>query len=129
MLRVKLRAARKRAGLTQSQLDTAAGLPAGSVSDIETGRNANPSHDVAVRIVLAIREKAPDIKHADVFAVTGGHRGSGQKDSPANSRSRRFRSQVPDVAPSSTGVGVPKGPSAAEPTSSSMHVQRLASGD
>jgi len=50
-----LEAVRDSLGLTQAELDRRAGLPRGSVGDIEAGRNQNPSVTVALALTGALR--------------------------------------------------------------------------
>lgn len=51
-----LKDARELAGLTQSALERNAGLTTGTVHDIESGRNANPSYQTVACLVLALRD-------------------------------------------------------------------------
>ena len=55
LLRVTLRDARELAGLTRERLAELAHVNATTIYDIETGRNANPSHTNVVRIVRALQ--------------------------------------------------------------------------
>lgn len=56
MTETELQKARELIGLTQSQLDRAAGLPVGSVHEIESGRIKSPSWVNVSKIVRALRE-------------------------------------------------------------------------
>lgn len=50
-----LRDARTLAGMTQEKLASLAGTTATTIYDIESGRNARPSHETVVRIVRALQ--------------------------------------------------------------------------
>jgi transcriptional regulator with XRE-family HTH domain len=50
-----LREARDIAGLTRDRLAELSGTTATTIYDIETGRNARPSHETVVRIVRALQ--------------------------------------------------------------------------
>jgi DNA-binding XRE family transcriptional regulator len=52
-----LQEARELAGLKQVELDREAGVPKGTTNDIEQGRNSNPSTDVAIRLVAALKRR------------------------------------------------------------------------
>lgn len=55
-------------GLTQVDLDDAAGLKRGTVTQIENGRNLNPSIKVCLAIVEAFRARgAKDLAIEDLF--------------------------------------------------------------
>lgn len=49
--------ARRLTGLSQGGLEDAAGLPRGTVTDIERGKNKNPSHGIVTLIIRAFRER------------------------------------------------------------------------
>lgn len=51
-----LKEARELAELTQSALERKARLTPGTVHDIESGRNANPSYQTVASIVAALRK-------------------------------------------------------------------------
>lgn len=55
LFRMTLKPVRESLGLTQVELDRRAGLPRGTVNDIESGRNQNPSLSVCLDIVDALR--------------------------------------------------------------------------
>jgi predicted transcriptional regulator len=63
----ELQKARELMGLTQSQLDRAAGLPLGSVHEIESGRVKSPSWTNVSRIVRALRESGLKGASAEVL--------------------------------------------------------------
>lgn len=46
---------RQALGLSQVELDRRAGLTKGTVNDIESGRNGNPSFDVCLALTDALR--------------------------------------------------------------------------
>lgn len=50
-----MRAARRRLKLTQEQLADASGLDQTTISDLETGRHANPRLDTINRLAKALR--------------------------------------------------------------------------
>ncbi len=50
-----LKDARELAGLSQNELDRRAGLPIGSIFELENGRTKSPSWDRVVRIVRALK--------------------------------------------------------------------------
>ena len=50
-----LREARELAGLSQTALADYADTQAQTISDLETGRNSNPSYHLVTRIVAALR--------------------------------------------------------------------------
>lgn len=50
-----LQTVRQSLGLSQVELDRRAGLPRGTVGDIESGRNGNPSVAVCLQIAEALR--------------------------------------------------------------------------
>jgi DNA-binding XRE family transcriptional regulator len=67
---MKLEKLRKQKGLTQTGLDQAAGLPRGTTSDIELGRNKKPSWECVAKICAALGaqpEKAFPVKTARKF--------------------------------------------------------------
>jgi DNA-binding XRE family transcriptional regulator len=49
--------ARRLTGMTQSQLDDEAELTRGTVADLETGRNKNPSHTIVTNIIRAFHNR------------------------------------------------------------------------
>lgn len=51
-----LKEARELLGVSQHALDRKAGIPKGTVWELEMGRNQRPSHETVVRIVRALRE-------------------------------------------------------------------------
>jgi DNA-binding XRE family transcriptional regulator len=53
---VTLKQAREALGWSQAKLDSKAGVPRSTVSDIERGKNANPSIDSAFRLTSALRK-------------------------------------------------------------------------
>lgn len=52
-----LKEARELLGISQHALDRDAGLPKGTVWELEQGHNQNPSHDKVTRIVRALRRR------------------------------------------------------------------------
>lgn len=64
-----LKEARELTALTQSALDRKAGIPSGTVHDIESGRNANPSYGIVARLVLALQ--AAGLKGVTAEAIFG----------------------------------------------------------
>lgn len=52
---MNLKQARELLGISQHELDREAGLSKGATYDIETGRNAHPSHETVVFLVRALR--------------------------------------------------------------------------
>lgn len=65
-----LREAREAVGLSQLQLDKAAGLNSGNVHDIEAGRNNNPSWATVHGIVSALRKRGlKAIQAEDLFPL------------------------------------------------------------
>jgi DNA-binding XRE family transcriptional regulator len=50
-----LKTIREALGISQVELDRRAGLTRGSVGDIESGRNSNPSFSICVSIAEALR--------------------------------------------------------------------------
>jgi transcriptional regulator with XRE-family HTH domain len=64
--------ARRLTGLTQAQLDDAAGLTRGTVTDIERGKNANPSHVTVTKILRALHHRGlSGLTAEDLFPVPG----------------------------------------------------------
>lgn len=51
-----LKDARELVGLSQAALERNAGLTSGTVHDIESGRNANPSYQTVASVVAALRD-------------------------------------------------------------------------
>ena len=81
--RPALKLARKAVGLTQMQLAEMAGCKKGTISDLEKGRNHQPSHDCVVRIFQAlIRNGLSDITMEQLFPVS---------DIPVRGRKARVR--------------------------------------
>lgn len=67
---MNLKEAREAVGLSQLQLDKAAGLNNGNVHDIESGRNGNPNWTTVHGIVTALRKKGlKGLKAEDIFPV------------------------------------------------------------
>jgi transcriptional regulator with XRE-family HTH domain len=65
-----LKDARELVGLSQSELERRAGLPAGTIHDLESGRTENPSWDRVVRIVRALRKSGlKNIDGEQIFPV------------------------------------------------------------
>jgi transcriptional regulator with XRE-family HTH domain len=65
-----LRLARETTGLTQQQLADAAGVKAATVSDLENGRNHEPSHEKVVHIYQALQQHGlRNMSMDEVFAV------------------------------------------------------------
>lgn len=61
---------RRLLGISQHQLDKEAGLPKGTVHDLESGRTVKPSHETVVRIVRAMRRLGlHGVTGEDVFPV------------------------------------------------------------
>ncbi len=58
---MNLETIRKSKGLTQSQLDEAAGLTRGTTSDIERGKNANPSWETVRRLSDALETRPEEL--------------------------------------------------------------------
>lgn len=54
---MNLEAARNLLGISQHELDREAGLPKGTVHDLEAGRIESPSHRVVVKIVRALQRR------------------------------------------------------------------------
>lgn len=52
-----LKEARDAAGLSQKKLDRLAKLPIGTTSDIELGRNRNPSWEVVAKLTAALHKR------------------------------------------------------------------------
>lgn len=52
-----LKTLRDALGLSQAELDRLAGLARGTTSDIESGRNQNPSVGVCIELVRALKER------------------------------------------------------------------------
>lgn len=50
-----LREAREIAGLSRNRLAELAGTTTTTIYDLETGRNANPSHETVIRVVRALQ--------------------------------------------------------------------------
>lgn len=63
---MNLELARKIKGFTQTDLDEAAGLTRGTVSDIERGKNKNPSWETVAKIAKAI-----GVSPEDLFPING----------------------------------------------------------
>lgn len=60
---------RKALNLSQAELDRRAGLPIGTVNQVETGRNQNPTIGVCSAIARALREAgAPGVEIEDLFS-------------------------------------------------------------
>lgn len=64
-----LKQAREALHLSQEELADAAGCTAATVSDIENGRNHEPSHKKAVAIWRALRRKGSNFGIDEVFPV------------------------------------------------------------
>lgn len=65
-----LREARRLTKLSQLQLDELAGIPKGTVADLEQGRNKRPAFETVVRIVRAIRRRGlSGIEAEELFPV------------------------------------------------------------
>ena len=56
---------RKALGLSQRQLDLAAGLPGGTVHDLEAGRTKNPSWLTVNNLVSGLRDRGAVGLHAE----------------------------------------------------------------
>lgn len=54
---MSLKVIRHKKGLTQTELDDAAGITRGTTSDIERGKNAHPSWEIVSRISEALNVK------------------------------------------------------------------------
>lgn len=54
MRRISLKAARKRAKLTQDELAAITGLDQTTISSLETGRKTNPTFDTVMRLSKAL---------------------------------------------------------------------------
>lgn len=66
-----IKEARRLTGLSQAQLDAAAGVRLGTTMDLESGRNKNPSHSTVVRIVRALHQRGlAGLTTEDLFPVT-----------------------------------------------------------
>lgn len=64
---MNLEIARGLIGISQHELDREAGLPKGTVNDIESGRNRRPGHDTVTRIVRALRRRGMPGANAEVI--------------------------------------------------------------
>lgn len=75
-------AERKKLGWTVARLAQAAGLSAGTIYDIESRRNTNPSHFIVTRLVTAFRGAGLDVTAESLFPVPVFHglNGTGPDD-------------------------------------------------
>jgi transcriptional regulator with XRE-family HTH domain len=65
--------ARRLTGLTQKALADAAGITVYDVSDLERGKNQNPSHELVMHIVAALRRQGlAGLTAEDLFPVSDG---------------------------------------------------------
>lgn len=65
-----LRRAREATGLSQQELADAAGTTVATISDLENGRNREPSHAKVVSIVRALRANGlPGVSIEELFPV------------------------------------------------------------
>jgi transcriptional regulator with XRE-family HTH domain len=68
--RFPLRDARESVGMTQKQLAHAAGCTPATISDLESGRNHDPSHTKAVNIYRALQKQGlSHMAQDDVFPI------------------------------------------------------------
>jgi transcriptional regulator with XRE-family HTH domain len=69
--RPALTLARKSVRLTQQQLARAAGCKKGTISDLEKGRNLNPSHELVVHVFQGlVRNGLSGVSMDELFGVS-----------------------------------------------------------